>query len=1240
LLAVLLLHLNEVVSRDRLIDELWGARPPATADKAVQGYVWRLRRALAGAGTAAIETASGGYVLRAAGEQVDAARFERLLDDGRARQAAGEADAAAQRFHEALELWRGPALAGLAFESHARSEVERLDELRLAARIDLNDCKLALGRHEPLVPELEALVEQHPFRERLAGQLMLALYRSGRQADALDVYRRTRESLVSELGIEPGTALRELEAAILRQDAGLAPPAAPVVIEPPAAQPQPPSGERRKTVTVLFSDIVGSTELGDSADPEAVRQVLTRWYDEMRDAIERHGGTIEKFAGDEVMAVFGVPVLHEDDALRAVRAAAEMQARLDSLNAELEAGRGIRVEARTGVNTGEVVAGDASSGQSFVTGAAVNLARRLEQAAGPGEILIGERTYRLLEHAVTAERLAPFAVKGRREPVAALRLERVDTVARPRARGLDAPMVGRERERRLLAGALERVRSERSVHLFTILGAAGVGKSRLAADFLDSLDGPVVLRGRCLSYGEGITYWPVVEILKQLGGVGDLPSDPLARSALLQVLGEESGGPASTDEIAWAFRKLVEALAATGGVAVLFDDLHWGEPTLLDLVEHVSDLSREHPILLVCLARPELLERRPGWAGGKLNATTVLLEPLADEEADNLIARLLGGRPMALERRERIRSAAEGNPLFIEEMVALVRSGGNGEPAVPPTIQALLAARLDQLPVDERDVLARGSVEGKVFHRGAVQVLAPVGADLPACLTRLIRKELLRPDRTLFAGDDAFRFRHQLIRDAAYDALPKATRAELHERLAEWLEERTTELGDADEIVGYHYEQAARFRVELGVDARAGELAARAGRRLAAAAVRAVERNDARAAIPLLRRALSLLPEEERTFDLRLELARNLFVAGRTPDGIAVAEEALVAAARHGDRVAEHRARIHLARLRSGAEPEGAAEQIRAAATAALPVFEAAGDHVALHDAWSAIEDVEFRLCRYQACAEAAERSLEHAQLSGDPLRVTSSLGSRLGAHFWGPAPVEQVLELLERDDHGLERGHVWARLALAMLQAMLGRFDTARAQIDVARAIGNNRGRVFSVATSYEASWIVETLAGDDVAAEREARLGCELFESIGERGSLSTIAGRLALTLASLGRFDEAEHWAAACEETSASDDVANLLLLPRVRARLLAGRGELEAAERLADEAVAVAAGTDMLNERGDALVDLAGVLLLAGRTGHATKALEQALTLYARKGNVAMAARTRARLEQLPQALPAG
>jgi class 3 adenylate cyclase len=461
----------------------------------------------------------------------------------------------------------------------------------------------------------------------------------------------------------------------------------------------------RKTVSILFCDLSDSTALGERLDPEPLRELLGSWYEAMRAALERHGGKVEKFVGDAVMAVFGLPLAHEDDALRAVRAAVDMQAAVERLNASLD-GRGLpELRIRIGINPGEVVTGDETT--TLVTGDAVNTAKRLEQAAAGGEILIGAVTERLVRHAARLEAIAPVEAKGKSNPVEAWRVRLLET-QEDAARRPEPLFVGRASELEVLEGAWERVRVANRCQLVTIVGEAGIGKSRLVSELVARIVGQVV-SGRCLSYGEGITYWPVLEVLRQLG---TLPSQPDAARALRSLLGEVEE-PSSAEEIAWGFRQLLEERGRERPLLCIFDDLQWAEETFLDLLEHLALLSRGAPILLLCMARPELSERRAGWP------VALRLQPLEPEPVSELIPDTL---PQAL--REKIAHSAAGNPLFLIEMTALARDG-EGELSVPASLRALLSARLDQLSPEERQLLQYASVEGEIFHRGSLLALCP-----------------------------------------------------------------------------------------------------------------------------------------------------------------------------------------------------------------------------------------------------------------------------------------------------------------------------------------------------------------------------------------------------------------------------------------------------------------------------------------------------------------------------------
>ena len=974
----------------------------------------------------------------------------------------------------------------------------------------------------------------------------------------------------------------------------------------------PPAREVRKTVTVVFCDITGSTALGERLDPESLRHVMARYFEAMRAVIERHGGTVEKFIGDAVMAVFGVPVVHEDDALRAVRAASEMRGALAELNEELERDYGTRLELRTGVNTGEVVAG---TEERLATGDAVNVAARLEQAAAPGEVLLGPETMRLLRGAVTAEELEPLELKGKAEGVQAYRLVSVDASEVPRR--LDAPLVGRRRELRVLGDAWERATSEGTCVLFTLLGAAGVGKSRLTEEFLADL-GATVVRGRCLSYGEGITYWPVTEIALQLGNLGHDVGGPLAG-----LVGE--GTPTSSEEIALAFRRLLEEAAGERPLLVLFDDVHWGEPALFDLIEHAATMSRGAPILVLCLGRPELLDRRPSWSGGLLNATTVLLEPLSADETDEMIATLGGRFDEGLAAR--IRDAAGGNPLFVEEMAAMIAEGGS-DVVVPPTVQALLAARLDQLDGEERSVLERGAVEGQVFHRGAVQAL---GAETGR-LSGLVRKELVRPETTQFSGDDAYRFRHILIRDAAYDALPKAARAELHEGFADWLGQHANDLVERDEILGYHLEQAYRYRAELGpVDDQGRRLAERAALCLATGARSARLRGDYEAARTLFARATDLLPEgTPACVELDLERSRVLFEAGHL-EGL---EALVVACARAAAELSDERL-MALARLEELIVSTHVRSDVvfdTAAFDPPIAVLEGLGDEVGLALGLAYRGRIDFYRGNSVSALGDYERAIEIVERLGLLRDKREWKQWALAAHYWGSTPLPEVwpvVEELMEEDARLGVVVRSAPLLGAAVLAMTGEFEEARAMLTEALPVARELG-VVAAGLIGMGGGQVELLAGAPDAAIELFRESWDRYAEIGETGFRSTIGTLLARALIEVGRTEEAEQVLDETESFVQADDFDPQARLRWVRALILASRGETAEAERLAREAVALVEPTDYLEMRADAHVALGKVLAAANKDDEAHEAWARALALYEQKGITVRVAQLREHL----------
>jgi class 3 adenylate cyclase/tetratricopeptide (TPR) repeat protein len=955
-----------------------------------------------------------------------------------------------------------------------------------------------------------------------------------------------------------------------------------------------PAHEFRKTVSVLFCDVVGSTALGEATDPESLRITLAAYFGCMRDIVEKHGGTLEKFIGDAVMAVFGIPMLHEDDALRACRAAIEMQ----------EAAPGLGMQLRIGINTGEVVAG---TSERLVTGDAVNLAARLEQAAGPGEVLIGDQTFGLVRAVVLVEPAGEFQVKGKAAPVTAYRLVGEGTELE---RVFSTPMVGRDRELRALRESLSRAVHDRSCQLFTVLGAAGVGKSRLAAELLVAADARVV-RGRCLPYGEDITYWPVVEIVQQLGSLPEGDAAWPLRSML-----RETDQPASAMEIAWGFRKLVEQEAQQRPLVVVLDDLHWASEALLDLIEHVADLSRDAPLLLLCMARPDFLERRPSWGGGKWNATALLLEPLDGPETVELLAQL-GGVGDGLVPR--IVEAAEGNPLFVEEMVALLRESPQGQVQVPGTIQALVAARLDQLDPVERSLLERGAVEGRVFHRGALLEMGEGDGEVDGTLTSLVRKDLVRSAQPQITNEDAYRFRHLLIRDAAYDALPKAVRADLHQRFAEWLSIHGSDLVEIEEIVGYHLERAVQLLAELGrPDPVLAEVAMG---RLATAGRRALWQGDRRSAGSLLQRALALT--DRPVARLRIDAARCITHA---PDAAIQHDAVAVAAEQEGDLAGAALARVLAAYERTWVG-NGSVAQLQQLAAEALPLLESTADHAGLAEVWASLANGAHNgLGEYERMELASEKARHHAFLAGQP---QSFLWLTSQALVLGPRPAQEALAKVDAlmVDHPDPRSSMDRAILLAMLDEVDEAREVARAGEARLREMGDSE--IFFQAAHAE----IEQIAGDRRAAatwmERAYQFGVD-NHVVGTQG---TYGAMWAVTLCGLDRHNEAEALAEECRAVSAEDDLLSQLLWREAWALVSSHRGAHDEAERCAREAVDITAQTDALAWIGDALSVLGRVLDAAGKPDLAAAELRKAWAMYDRKQVIPLARRMRQRLDAL-------
>jgi DNA-binding SARP family transcriptional activator/class 3 adenylate cyclase len=936
LLALLALHANQVVATDRLIHALWGEQPPPSARQALQNHVSSLRKLLAdGDGAAVLRTRDPGYVLAVDRERVDAFRFERLADDGRQALADGEEADAAELLRQALGLWRGPALPELADPAASWPELTALADRRLAALEDRVEADLALGRHRELVGELDSLVRQHPLREQLRGQQMLALYRSGRQADALAAYRDARRVLVEGLGIEPTVGLQRLEQAILAQDPALdllAPLRAGGTRAREATAPPDADGARhgaeRKLVTVLFCEVdppgSGAPAAGSLAgaqrragqqaasDPEDFGRLLGEQLALVRDEIADDGGTVEHVVGGTVMAVFGVPRTREDDPERAVRAALAIR---DALAQRGEASGHARV--RAAVTTGEaLVRLDEEGVNGRVTGGLVTFCSRLQEAAPSGSVLVSGAVERATRRTISYGPASMLALDGRAEPVT------VWSALEPRSSpggltlgaGAEVPMVGRAQELAVLLDWCERTRTLRIPQLVTLVGAAGIGKSRLLAEVATHLDAagrtPVWRQGRSLPHGDGGTLSVLAEVVKAEAGILDTDSAERADRRLAQAVaaaldrpGAAAEDPGDGDEAAWvlehlrrlvglgggagadslqrvslhadrrgevfaAWRRFLYRLAARQPLVLAIEDLHWADDALLDFIDGLTDpeaLDRPGPapLLVLATARPELAERRPDWGVGRRTAATLALAPLDEDDTGQLLEALLARHGLAGGVDPVLVGRVGGNPLFAEEYVRLLRDQLAGAVTIPETVHAIIAARLDALPAGEKAVLQDVAVLGRAGWPGAVAAIGGYDrAWLDERLRALTAKEFVqRAQRSTVAGEREYRFRHVLVRDVAYGQLPRAARAGRHRRAAAWLESLADErLEDRAELLAFHYQWALRFARAAGRDD--PELTERARLALRAAGERAAGLGVFPTAARYYAEALRLWPDD------------------------------------------------------------------------------------------------------------------------------------------------------------------------------------------------------------------------------------------------------------------------------------------------------------------------------------------------------------------------------------------
>jgi class 3 adenylate cyclase/tetratricopeptide (TPR) repeat protein len=1040
-----------------------------------------------------------------------------------------------------------------------------------------------------------------------------------------------------------------------------------------AAPPQPatsapvlPATEVRKFVTLVFTDLKDSTALTGSIDAEAMNEIKARYFSSMAVEIERHGGKVEKNIGDAIMAVFGLIRAHEDDALRAVRAAFGMQKVLAALNEDLQRFYGVQITNRTGVNTGEIVANtDPDADQNLATGDAVNVTARLEQNAPAGEILIGEVTYELVRNHVEVERLE-LTLKGKPEPVPAYRL--IDVRAEPVARlgSSAAPFVGREAEMDVLRGAFAEVVAKRSARLVTVIGDAGVGKTRLISDFIAKVQAEAaVFRGRCLAYGDGITFWPLVEIVRSAARISEDDSPEKARSRIGALLPQTepdrdaivdrvasavglSSVPHPVAELFWGARKLLEAQAAARPLVILIDDIHSAESTFLDFLEHLTDSVREAPILVLCSARPELADVHGAWLASA-GVERIDLAPLGAADVEAMIDRLLAGVSLATETRDKVVAAAEGNPLYVEQMVSMLRERDpGGDVVVPPTIAALLAARLDGLSRQERAVVDPAAVIGLVFAGDAIAQLVPemIRASVDDHLAALDRKQFVHPV-SADSDDSLFRFHHILVRDAAYQSLLKRARATLHERFVEWAEPVNRERGretEFEEILGYHLEQAVRYRSELGpLDEKGREIGRRAAQKLSSAGLRALERSDMPAAANLLNRAIALLDvRDPRRLELAPELGEALVVLSRFDEATVILDSALEAAIEIGDPRLEGRIRLRKLTVELFGTESGPAGSASDEARRILEQLKGLGDDGGVARAWRLLALIHGNAGQYDEVALAAQQLIEYGTKADEPRLVRQGATGYAAAAVLGSTPVADALARclgIADQIRGDRRAEAIVSGALAQLHAMQGNFDLARSMYRTEQQLLTDLGSSRESASTSIESARVELLAGDIGAAEAELSRDFHDLAVMGERYFRSTVAGMLAHTLLLAGRLEEAEDLTTQAEALADPDDAWSQVLWRSTRGCLLASRDGAEAV-RLAREATAIAAETADLELHADALADLAEVLAVVEGRKSAEPPLTEALRLYERKGDESSAQRTRRRLEALSASAVSG
>lgn len=1217
-LGTLLVRAGALVPLDTLFDLLWAEEPPRTARTAVQVHISSLRRLLAADPDVQIETRPGGYCLHVDPAMIDAASFVRLSEAGKEAAAAGRGQKAVDALERALSLWRGKPLSDVAISEASIPELADLEDRYITTVEAWAEAILGLGRHAQAIGRLERTRAQHPLRERLYLLEAIAKYRSGREGEALERIAELRRILSTELGVEPSPAAQSLERQILTRDEALE-------FEQAAS---PISREGRKTIVALACITMDER----TVDPEAHWLETAKRIERVTVTVAARGGTIADGSGSIVVATFGIPKVHEDDAARAVEAALEIRAAIP--------------EVRIGIAAGAVLVHSSGDVETLITNAPLETAKELAQAARQSEILISRTAFRL----VGTTGAEPTDIVLLRDEAAPRTVFRVLESAAGR-RASRSPLVGRAEELGTLRGALDRIRRRGGSSTVTVLGPPGVGKSCVVSAFLSELRGLPVLVGQCLPYGRDITYWAVAEMVREGAGIVETDSPEAARRKLLRVVGDRPDAefirdqvatviglgdiPAVADDIPWAVRKFLEARAGGRPLVLVFDDVHWAEPGLLDLVEHLGTAANR--CLIVCMARPELLEARPRWGGGR-DAMNLVLQPLDEDEGEELLRNLLGSSKSSPEVRDTVLRTAEGSPLFIEELVAMMTEEGMiewrdgswhaatqlSELRMPPSIQALLASRLDRLSGEERIVVEHASVVGREFWPEDLDGFPALATlHLGPVLERLVQKDALRAERD-GRGSRVFAFPHLLMRDAAYEGMTKLNRALAHEAFAAVVEQRRgARLGEVGEIIGYHLEAAERYRRETGLPEADPSLALRASRHLAAAGQRAFDREDMPSAAGLLGRSLALLgDDDDGRRHLALSLGIALFELGRLAEADRVMTEGLGIAERLNDLPTMWRLRMELAELHGWKDQSGDAVSMQEVGERGLAALEAVGDLGGMARACRLIGDAAAHRGQLEEAIGHFERGRSYAEEAGDAREIAQK--PNFGV-VHSPIPASSCAQIIERN---LARSHTPdpdGLAGLGFVVAMLGDQDRALEIFEQAHDRAREVGSIWKAANVGMHHGGAMLIADDPKAAERALRPAVETLQAMGEHGLLSTAAGLLAEALFRQGDFEQAMLATIVSEEASAPDDPGSRMLWLSVRAKVLAVRGELDEAERLARDATQVAVATDLVNMVGDVHLDLAFVLSRAGKLDEASAAAATAARLFSSKENAPSAAR---------------